>query len=166
MRSDFAVRGPAEAGLKMFYGIYERSLIHRGVRRDVRLSGKITDQMEKLSELRDAGISVAWSDSFSSWRKWLAVVFLRVLQIRVQCLNRALVTRIGRLDLREDRGDIGRVHDICFHELRQIVFLGLDIEAKIEMFGIHLADVQVRDVAHHANGERGIELHCVCFRRL
>ena len=58
------------------------------------------------------------------------------------------------------------VHHVLFQEFRQVVFLRGYVEAVIEMFRIHFADVQVGDVAHHGNREREVEFGGVLFRRL
>ena len=55
---------------------------------------------------------------------------------------------------------------MIFEKFSQIVFLGFIIESKSEVLRIYFADVQVRDIPHHANGEREIKFQRVCFRGL
>jgi hypothetical protein len=41
---------------------------------------------------------------------------------------------------------------MLFEEFGQILSLGFDVKTKGKLLGIHLADVKVGDISHHANG--------------
>ena len=163
LRADSSIRVPAKPALKILDRVHKRALINRSIGRNIRVSRKVAHQPEQSDQLRDARISIAGRNRFFYGRKLFAVVFLRELQVGLQGLNRAPVTRVGRFHLRQDAGNIRRIHNMFFQEFGQIVFLGLDVETKVKMLRIHLADVKVGDISHHANGERGIELHGICF---
>ena len=65
--------------------------------------------------------------------------------------------------MRQRGGHVGYVHHIFLHKLRQIVLLGRDIESEVKVFRIHLADVQIGDITHHAHRQRRVELNRICF---
>ena len=129
----------------------------------MRVGREVTHQPEQLAQLRDACIRIAGRDRFLYGAKRFPGIFLRKLQVSPQCLDRTLVTRVGRFNLCQEAGNIGSLYNIFFHEFRQIVFPGLHIETKVKMLRIHLTDVKVGDISHHAHGEGGIESHLVCF---
>src|SRR5208337_3385560 len=160
------VRISAMPALKVLHSVHQRALVDWGLSRNVGVSRKVADQPEQSREPWDAGIGIAGYNRLLYGRELLPIVSLSKLHVGLKSLNRTAVTGIRRLYLCQGAGNIAPVRNVVLEEFSQIVFLGLLIESEGKVLGIHLADVEFRDISHRANRKREIKFRSVRLRRL
>src|SRR5208337_3024277 len=160
------VRISAMPALKVLHSVHQRALVDWWLSRNVGVSRKVADQPEQSREPWDAGIGVAGYKRLLYGRELLPIVSLSKLHVGLKSLNRTAVTGIGRLYLSQGPGNVAPVRNVVFEKFGQIVFLGLLIKSEGKVLGIHLANVEVRDVPHGADCQCEIKFRSVRFRRL
>src|ERR1700745_1239757 len=139
--------------LKMFDPLYEGTAI--GV--EASALGKVSEQPQSLSQLSSSGIGIARNDGLGPPLHFGAVSFGSQIQVLLQRALDTAIADVRWLNLIQDRLDVSCARNLLRNEFRQIVFFGLHVDAKLQMFGINSPDAQIRDVPHRRQSERGIE---------
>ena len=140
--------------LEAFHRVNQSVVVEVSAPIDRGLGRQVPDKAQPAYEPGDGRVNIAGLHSLLGGGKRLAIVLPGEGFIELQRLLRAAIPLERRLDAVEDGFHLLRVHvqESLPQEVRQVVLLVLNVEVEVEGLGVDLANVQVRDVAHDADG--------------
>src|SRR6202012_3396541 len=126
----------------VLYSVHQRTCVNRRIGGDVPVSRQIAAQPRQSYKPRHSGKGITGWHGLLGWRQLLAIIFVRERCEVLEGLKGTAITGIGRLYLRQPRGDIASIHYMLFEKFGQVILPGFLIESERKMLRIYLPDVE------------------------